>query len=72
MSGEFCCDTSQDGNEVGLSGPDFMFCCILPVHVGRNELEGGSPLFGDLLLVFVSDLVVEYVEINKEATLLEA
>ena len=54
-----------------LEGLDHVFCYVTAVHVGRNKLEGGVPLF-NLFFVGGAALVVEDLEVDVMAVLLEA
>ena len=65
-------DACKNGEEVCLERLDHAFGYVAAVHVGRNELEGSVPLFFNLLFVGGAALVVEDLEVDVVAVLLEA
>ena len=57
---------------MGLEGLNHALGDVAAMHVGWYELEGCVPLLGDLLFIGSAALVVNYLEINAVAILLEA
>ena len=57
---------------MGSKGLDHVFCYVAAVHVRGNELEGCLPFLLDLQLVGGAAFVVEDLEADGVAVLLEA